>query len=294
VAYELVHEAAWPGQAIGRTILGTPDNVRRFSAGDLRRFLGAHYKPANMVLAAAGAVNHEAFLRHAEALFGGLSKGGVGAEQGARYEGGTRWHPKRFEQSHLMLAFEGPSYRDHEFFAAQVFSGLFGGGMSSRLFQEVREKRGLCYAIYSSAWGLKDTGMFAVHAATGTEMMAELIEVVGIELERMGDKGPAAAEVARSKAQLKAGLLMSLESSTARAEQMARQLLSFGRLLPADELVQKVDAVTEERVRDLARGLAAIRPAVAVVGAGKRSAKLALLAEERMTTKSAGSAAWHS
>ncbi|HKZ95752.1 MAG TPA: pitrilysin family protein [Hyphomicrobiaceae bacterium] len=282
LAYELVHDAAYPGQPVGRSILGTPENVGRLSAADLRAFLKTHYVPENMVLAAAGAVRHETIIRHAEALFGGLSKGQIGGEQPARYEGGTRAHAKRFEQCHFMLAFEGPSYRETDFFTAQVFSGLFGGGMSSRLFQEVREKRGLCYAIYSSAWGFKDTGMFAVHAATRAQTMNKLIDVIGVELERMGEEGPALPEVARAKAQLKAGLMMSLESSSARAEQMARQLLVHSRLLSSDELVYRVDDVTVERVREFAQRLASGRPSVAVVGAGKRSRELAHLAERRV------------
>jgi predicted Zn-dependent peptidase len=294
LAYELAQEAAYPGQAVGRTILGTVENVRAFTPLDFKRFLETRYRAGGMVLAAAGAVNHDEFVRHAEAQFGGLTPGDVGGEEAARYQGGMRWHPKRFEQSHLLLAFEGPSAREDAFFTAQVFSGLFGGGMSSRLFQEAREKRGLCYAIYSSAWGLTDTGMLAVHAATGTEMMAELIDVVGTELASVADKGPSPAELARAKAQLKAGLMMALESSSTRAEQMARQLLNFGRLIDASELIEKVDAVTVADARDFASALSAIRPSIAVVGAGKRSQELGALAERTAARSSAGAGTWRS
>lgn len=289
MVFELLNETAYPGQAVGRTILGTAARVRAFSAADLKSFLARHYHPENMVLAAAGAVRHEPFLRHAEALFGGLTQGGFGGEQRAQYRGGTRSDAKRFEQSHLVLAFEGPSYRDQRYFTAQVFSGLFGGGMSSRLFQEAREKRGLCYSIYSSAYGLGDTGLFAVHAATGAEMMASLIDVTARELEAVAAHGPAEAELQRAKAQLKAGLLMSLESSSARAEQMARQMLIYGRLIGTHELVEKVDAVTAEDVRELAQGLATSIPTVAVVGAGKTSEKLARAAAARVSAGSATS-----
>jgi predicted Zn-dependent peptidase len=302
MVFELLNEAAYPGQPVGRTILGTAARVQSFTAGDLRAFLAAHYRPGNMVLAAAGAVSHEPFVRHAEALFGGLTAGGFGGESTARYEGGTRSDSKKFEQSHLVLAYEGPSYRDPKYFTAQVFSGLFGGGMSSRLFQEAREKRGLCYSIYSSAFGLGDTGLFAVHAATGAEMMASLIEVTAGEFEAVAGKGPGAAELARAKAQLKAGLLMSLESSSARAEQMARQMMTFGRLIGTSELISAVDAVTEEDVRVLAQEIAASKPSVAVVGAGKSSEKLAHAAAGRMSfgaaalpkAANAGRVAWHS
>ena len=275
LVYDLVHDAAYPDQPAGRPIIGTPKSVKRLSASDLRHFLATHYHPGNMVIAAAGAVRHEPFLRHVEALFGGLSRGQTGTDEQARYQGGIRFSSKPFEQSHLMLGFEGPSYLQDDYIAAQVLSGLLGGGMSSRLFQEVREKRGLCYSIYSSAWGFRDSGMFAVHAATGIDMMEPLIDVVRAELARVATDGVSAAEISRSKAQLKAGLLMSLESSSSIAETMARQLLVHGRTLSSQELVTKVDAVTQEQLRTFAARLVTAPPSVAVAGAGRRSREFA-------------------
>src|SRR5690606_2110711 len=145
--------------------------------------------------------------RHVEALFGGLNGGESHDGSAAKYVGGRRASKKLFEQSHLLLGFEAPSYQDQEFYAAQVFSGLFGGGMSSRLFQSARENRGLCYASYSTAWGMADSGMFDIHAATGPEQMGELIDLIEAELSNLAATPPTAAEVARAKAQLKAGLL---------------------------------------------------------------------------------------
>ena len=283
IAYELLQDAAFPEQAIGRPILGTTKSVKSFGAGDLRAFLQANYGASRMVLSAAGHVDHAELVRHAEAQFGRLNGGTGGRFEPARYVGGTRTSTKPFEQSHLVMAFAGPSYRGQDFYTAQVFSGLFGGGMSSRLFQEVRERRGLCYAIYSSCWALADTGLFAIHAATGAEMMEKLIEVVGAELVRAAAEKPAEAELARSKAQLKAGLLMGLESSSARAEQMARQLLVFDRLIQPPELVASIDYVTADAVRDLAaKVLTGSPPSVAVVGAGRKGQAFARMAAERM------------
>ncbi len=282
LAYELLQDAAFPDQAIGRPILGTTESVTRFAAADLRAFLKANYGAARMVLSAAGNVDHDALVRHAEALFGGLNDGTGSRFEPARYVGGTRTSPKPFEQSHLVLAFAGPSYRGQDFYIAQVFSGLFGGGMSSRLFQEVRERRGLCYAIYSSCWALADTGLFVIHAATGPEMLGKLIDVVGEQLVAAAAEKPGEAELARSKAQLKAGLLMGLESSSARAEQMARQLLLFDRLMDAPELIERIDSVTAEDVRDLAAKLVSgSPPSVAVVGAGRKGEAFARRAAER-------------
>jgi predicted Zn-dependent peptidase len=281
IAYELLQDAAFPAQAIGRPILGTAESVSSFTAADLRTFLKAQYGAARMVLSAAGKVDHGELVRHAEAQFGAMNGGEGGRFEPARYVGGTRTSAKPFEQSHLVMAFAGPSYRSRaEFYTAQVFSGLFGGGMSSRLFQEVRERRGLCYAIYSSCWALADTGLFGIHAATGPEMMGKLIDVVGQQLTRAAAEKPAEAELARSKAQHKAGLLMGLESSSARAEQMARQLLLFDRLIDTAEIVDSIESVSAEAIREMAAKLFLdSRPSVAVVGAGRKGKDYAELAE---------------
>jgi predicted Zn-dependent peptidase len=170
-----------------------------------------------------------------------------------------------------LIGFPSVSLHDENYMAALVFSGLFGGGMSSRLFQEVREKRGLCYAIYSSAWGLKDTGMLTVHAATGSRMVEELAGVVAGELKALAETGPEEAELHRSKAQLKAGLLMGLESSAVRAEQMARHLLSHDRIISPEELARHVDAVTIEKAQNVARQLLNSKASIALVGSGRKS-----------------------
>jgi predicted Zn-dependent peptidase len=295
LAYELIQDAAFTNQPVGRPVIGTPSSVAGFGAAQLRAFLGRQYVAQRMVLSAAGAVVHEEFARHAEALFGGLN-GGAGQDGlPAQYVGGLRSSAKPFEQSHLVLGFRGPSYREPDYLTAQVLSGIVGGGMSSRLFQEVRENRGLCYAIYSSAWGLSDGGMFAVHAATGAELMGKLIEVVVQEIEKAADTMPEPGEVARAKAQLKAGLLMSLESSAARAEQMARQLLAYERLVPPKELIERVDAVTGEGIRACAESMVRFAPpSVAVVGAGQRSEEWAGMAGHLLERSRGTTAAWRS
>jgi predicted Zn-dependent peptidase len=290
IAYELLQEVAFPDQAIGRPILGTAASVRGFKPTDLRRFLEANYRANRMVLSAAGKIEHAELVRHAEALFGRMNGGEGGRFESARYGGGTRTSAKPFEQSHFLLAFEGPSYAHDGYYTAQVFSALFGGGMSSRLFQEVRERRGLCYSIYSSYWALADSGLFTIHAATGPDMMAKLIEVVSAELKRAAAEPPTQSEVARAKAQIKAGMLMGLESSSARAEYMARQLLLFDRLIDTKEVIARIEAVAPEAVRTLAAGLmSACKPSITVVGAGRKGAAYADLTE-RMVLGAAGGA----
>jgi predicted Zn-dependent peptidase len=289
IAYELLQEVAFPDQSIGRPILGTAKSVKSFGTADLRRFLKGNYAANRMVLSAAGKIDHGQLVRHAEAQFGGLNGGEGGRFEPARYGGGTRTSSKPFEQSHLLLAFEGPSYGQSEYYTAQVFSALFGGGMSSRLFQEVRERRGLCYSIYSTYWALADTGLFGIHAATGPDMLSKLIEVVAGELRRAAAAAPTEAEVARAKAQIKAGMLMGLESSSARAEYMARQLLLFDRLIETNEVVARIEAVTAEDIRTLAaRLMTASKPSITVVGAGRQGTAYAAMAERMVLEEAAG------
>lgn len=276
IAYDLLLDAAYPEQSVGRPVIGTPESVKSIGRSELTAHLSNRYSADSMVIAAAGAVDHNAFVDHVKSMFAGLKSGRSTADSSAKFVGGTRASKRGFEQCHLVVGFPGPSYRDDNFMLSQVFSGLLGGGMSSRLFQEVRENRGLCYSIYSSAWGLRDGGMFGIHAATGREMVSELAEVVALELRKCASGELTDKEVQRAKTQLKAGLLMSLESSSVRAEQMARQLLSVDRLISADELIARIDEVSSDGLCQFASRLLEFgQPAIAVVGAGGRSQKLA-------------------
>lgn len=272
MAFDLMQAVAFPGQSIGRPILGTKASVGSFRAADFKSYLAEHYLADAIVVSAAGAVHHEAVVRHVEALFGGLTSRKRGTESPAHYQGGFAGSNKPFEQSHVLIGLPSPSYLEPGFYAAQVFSGLFGGGMSSRLFQEIREDRGLCYSIDSSVWGLRDIGMLSVHAATSPEMVGELADLVAAQLADVAEKGPSEAELQRAKVQLKAGLLMALESSAVHAEQMARQLLAQGRLIPVTELVERVDAVDRQAIKAFAGKLTEETVSVAVIGSGRKSA----------------------
>ena len=269
LVYEQAEEAAFTGQPLGRPILGTPQSVGRITAGDLSLHMAQHYTASRMVLGAAGAVDHGALVRHAEALFGRFNAGESPAAQPARFAGGVRFADEPFEQHHVLMAFEGPSYVDPGFYSAQVLAGLLGGGASSRLFQKVREDHGLCYAIEAFGWGYSDTGVIGVHAATGSDMVKDLTEMVAIEMGDIASNGPTGPELERAKAQMRAGLLMSLESSGARAEQLARHVMVHGRPLSTAELTDSVSAVTAMAVRDLAgQVFSAASPVWSEVGPG--------------------------
>jgi predicted Zn-dependent peptidase len=265
--YDLFTDAAYPDQPIGRNILGTAQTVQSVVSPMLQGYLGEHYRGPSMVLAAAGALDHERIVALAEERFGEVAATPGPPPVAASYRGGDKREARDLRETQILVGFEGRPYSSDAFYTAQVLSGIIGGGMSSRLFQEVREKRGLCYSIYAFHWSFADTGVFGVHAATGPEDVAELMPVMLGELERAAHDIDE-PELDRARAQLRAGLLMTLESPAARAGQLARQFLLFGRPIPIDELVAKVNAITVEDVRRLAADIfAGSPPTVAAVGA---------------------------
>ena len=268
LVFDAFQDIAFQGQSIGRTILGTAETVNGFSTEDLRLFLRSQYQPGDMVVSAAGAVDHDKFVRQTAEAFGALVKPDVAVNdhQKASYTGGQFIQSKDLMEAQLLMGFEGHSYQDDQFYGTQLLASVLGGGMASRLFQEVRESRGLCYSIYAFHWGFSDTGLFGVHAATGKEDIPELVPVVLDELLRACDD-ISEDEVKRARAQVRASLLMSLESPSARAAQIARQMLVFGRVIDLKELVAKVDAITPGNLRDLGRSIFADTvPTLASIG----------------------------
>jgi len=260
VVFDWLQEVAYPGQPIGRTILGPSERVQGFARTDLERFVAEHYGPERMILSVAGAVDPETILAEAERLFGHLPRGGGDTSDRATFAGGERREVKALEQVHFALAFETPGYRDDALYAAQVYSTALGGGMSSRLFQEIRERRGLCYTIFAQTGAYADTGMTTIYAGTSAAQIGELAEITVDELRRAAED-MTEAEVARARAQLKAGLLIGLESPSARAERLARLVSIWNRVPGLDEVIGKIDAVDRARVTAFAERLAAQAPA---------------------------------
>jgi predicted Zn-dependent peptidase len=282
LVFELAQEAAFPDQPLGRSILGTPESVRGLSREDLAGYRSSAYSAPRMVVGAAGAVDHDQIAARAEALFTGFASSEGRPMEPARFHGGHKSLTRRFEQSHIIIGFEAPSFREDAYFTSLIYSVLLGGGMSSRLFQEARERRGLCYDIHAFGWGFSDSGFFGVHAATGDEQVEELVQVIMTELGAVALEGPKAAELDRAKAQLKASLLMSLESSEARATQIARDTLIFGRQLTTTELITRIENVSAADVTALATSFALMRePVTASVGPEGVSDRLQAAVKDR-------------
>ena len=279
VVFDWLQEAAYPEQPIGRTILGPADRVRSFSRDDLFGFVAEHYGPERMILSAAGSVDHDRIVAEAEARFGHLAAAPSRAAEPARFLGGEWRREKALEQAHMTLAFETPGYRDDAYYTAQILATAFGGGMSSRLFQEARERRGLCYAIYAQAGAYADTGMMTIYAGTSGDDLAGLTELTVDELRRAsGDMSE--VEINRARTQLKAGMLMGLESPASRCERLAKLTSIWDRVPPIEETVARIDAVTVGDVRGFTEGLcSAGRAAMALYGPVGRAPELANLTE---------------
>ena len=252
--FDLFQQAAYPDQPIGRTILGTAESVRSFSPETIRGYMDRNYVGDQMVVCAAGAVDHNALVEIADKRFSGLRADGAPAPEKAHYVGGEHRVLSEHEQAHIVLGFEGRAYNSDGFYAAQILASILGGGMSSRLFQEVREKRGLCYSVYAFHWAFADSGIFGVAASTGENEVTDLLPVVLDELvkatETITDE-----EVVRVRNQIRAGLLMSLESPSSRAGQLARQQILWGRPIPLQETVDRINRITADRVKHVARQL---------------------------------------
>jgi len=260
VIFDWLQEESYRDQPLGRTILGPSERVRAFSREDLSAFVAEHYGPGQMILSAAGAVDHDALVELAGTYFGDMAPAEGSVAAPAQFTGGEARKAKNLEQAHFALAFESPGYRDDAIYTAQIYSSALGGGMSSRLFQEVRERRGLCYTIFAQTGSYADTGTTTIYAGTSGDQIAELAHITIDEMKRAADT-MSPEEVARARAQMKAGMLMGLESPSNRAERLARLVQIWGNVPSLDDTIARIDAVTTGDVRDFAAQLAADAPA---------------------------------
>jgi predicted Zn-dependent peptidase len=276
IIFDRFQETAFPDQAIGRPVLGTASIVGGMAADTIRDYMRRHYSADRLVLAAAGQVDHDRLVDLAAHAFDSLPRRGDDSVEQADYRGGDFREDRDLEQAHIVLGFAGVDNLDPDHYPVSVFSTLLGGGMSSRLFQEVREKRGLVYSIYSFASSYRDGGLFGIYAGTGEREVAELMPLICDELVKVADS-VGDEEVARARAQLRAGLLMSRESTGSRSEQLAQQLMVYGRPVSVAEIVGRIEAVDRAAVAGAARRLLASAPTLAALGPIDRVEPLARL-----------------
>jgi predicted Zn-dependent peptidase len=265
IIFDKFQEAAYPDQALGRPVLGRAEIVERLPRDALVDFRTRHYGAQAMTICAAGNVDHAALVALVSRAFADLPTSGDVSYESARYVGGEYRDAQELEQVHLAIGFPGVSFADPDYYPSMVLATVLGGGMSSRLFQEIREQRGLAYGVSAYAAPYLDGGMFGVYAGTGEKETPELVQVLFEQLAGMRIPAPE-EEVLRARTQMRAGILMSQESTGARMEGLGTQLLIYGRAVPVEEMVRKIEAVSPDDVARVARRIFAGRPTVAAIG----------------------------
>ncbi|MDX2221344.1 MAG: pitrilysin family protein [Rhodospirillaceae bacterium] len=265
VIFDRFQATAYPDQPLGWPVLGSEEVVRAIDSPRLKRYLAEHYAAENMIVAASGHIDHDAFAAQVERAFAPLRPAAAVIQAPARYAGGEFRETRDLDQVHLLLGFPGVSYQDADFYPAAAFSVLMGEGMSSRLFQEIREKRGLAYSVYSATQSFSDTGVFSIYVGTGPDDLPTLLPVLTAEIRKAADT-ITPEETRRAKAQLKSSLLMSLESPSSRCNQCARQLAIYGRPLTTAEIIEKVEAVDAAAIAAAAGRIFSGAPTMASIG----------------------------
>ena len=266
IIFDYMQAQAFAGQAMGRAILGTPELVRSFGAKELCGYMKTNYAANNMVVCAVGNIKHADFVRMVESRMASIPRHTDFTPDRQQYCGGYFAEKRDNEQAQVILGFDGFKYADGHYYSSMLMTAVFGGGMSSRLFKEIREKRGLVYSVYCFPNYYTGSGFTGISAATDNEQINQMMPVMIDEIKKMTDSPVSAEELARAKAQLKAGMLMSLENSSAVAEKLARQQLLFNRYIPVDEMVGYIDAVTADDVLKTAQKVFASKPTYTLVG----------------------------
>ena len=259
--------ACYPDQPLGRSILGSLESLRGLTRDDLIAWRDTNYEPGSLIIVAAGALDHDELVNLAARRFGDLAPVTRPQVDPARFTPRAIDRTRPAEQVHLCLGWEGPATAAPGLFAARIFCEAVGGGMASRLFQELREERGLAYTVYATHAPFLDTGLFSVYAATApadTNAARDLaLKVLNEAADDLDER-----ELSRARALAKAGLLMALESCEGQASYVARQLLVHGRLVEPSEVVDRLESLTLDEVRAAGKSLLASDPALAVIGAG--------------------------
>jgi predicted Zn-dependent peptidase len=278
IVFDHFQETAYPDQPMGRPVLGTEAGIKTMRRDVLRNFMRRHYVTGNTVIGAAGNLQHDEVVALAEKHFCDLPTTAHPKAVDGLYGGGEFREDRDLDQVHIVLGFPAFGYADPDYYPAMLLSTLLGGGMSSRLFQEIREKRGLVYSIYSFTAPAMDGGLFGIYAGTGESEAAELMPVALDELRKV-QEAVSDIELARARAQVKASLLMSLESTGSRCEQLTRQIQVFGRVIPTSETVSRIEAVTNADILRAAGRIFRGVPTLAAMGPASRVPDIAAIAD---------------
>ncbi len=268
VVFELLQSATWDGNPLARPILGTPESVRAQSPASLRNFMSRHYRPEAMIVAVSGKVETDHVVSQVKAQFGDMpAEKRVSERSVPSFVGGVQHDPRDIEQTHLALAFPGVSSGADDFFATRIFADALGGGWSSRLFQTVREERGLAYSVYAFADGYEECGLVGAYLGAEAGQIVEAATLIRREIEAMANS-VTQMEIDRARALLRASLMMGMEGPAARIEANAGQLFTYGEIISPDALVDRLHAVTIDDIKRCAARALDGAFSIAIVGAG--------------------------
>ena len=277
IIFDYFQDVAFKNQSLGQSILGPAEIVAKITSEDLNEYRKKYYNAENIVFAAAGNVEHEELIESALKYFSAFPTKNTNEHKVKyNYTGGTFSDVRDLEQAHVIIGFEGVSSFSEDYYAMAIFSSILGGGMSSRLFQEIREKRGLVYSIYSFTSSYKQNGVFGIYAATSPEKISDLTSVASDELFKMCDE-ISEDEIKRTKTQFKASLLMSNENNSTSCEQIVNQTMIFGQPISNEEILKKVNAVSIDDVKKIVKKIVASKSSVVTVGKNDCSSVLTAL-----------------
>ena len=265
IIFDELWTAAYPDQPLGRSVLGDEGSIAAITVDDLHGWRASQYRAGSVTLVAAGKVDHERLVELAAERFGALPAGLIDDAEAAHFAGGVRASRARADQAHLTAAFAAPCHPHPDYYASRLFADVVGSGASCRLFQAVREEQGLAYSVWASLAPYRDSGIFYAYAATSRRQAAAASDLILDVLDRAASD-LSERELERAKAQAKAGLLLSLESSWGQANYVARMLSTYGDLREPSETVAEIDAVTLDQVRAAGARMLAGPKARATIG----------------------------
>jgi predicted Zn-dependent peptidase len=251
--HELFNKFYWPGSNLGQSILGTVDNVSAISSQTLKEFVSKAYVGPKVLIAAAGNLEHESFVARINELFGGLvSINGHSSHSMPVPQLGVKFIKKDLEQLHVLMGYEGPCSSGPQRYQTLLLNVILGGSMSSRLFQEIREKRGLAYSVYSFSSSFQDTGMLGIYAGISEKQFSKTVELMHGELKKLADQSIGYDELEAARDHIKGGLLLSAESTDSRMTRLAKNEINLGKFVSYDKVIRKINAVTPEDIKQMA------------------------------------------
>lgn len=275
IIFDYFQETAYPNQSIGRPIIGSKKNIKKFNRQDFINYINNYYSYENIVIAGAGNISHKNLTKWTEKYFNKLSQNKKIKLEKASYKGGSFLETKKLEQVHYLLGFHGVSYHDKNYYKSQILSLILGGGMSSRLFQKIREDQGLAYSIYSFNHSFNDSGIFGIYGGTSVEKINKMIDSISNELLKITKK-ISDEELKRAKTQFIASLKMSKESSSSRMQKLGSNILFFNKNYSDDEVIAKFKDIDIGEIFDYAKNIFSTNSTVSVIGNVKEVKKFSI------------------